>query len=713
MTQAATQKVDRIAFARLTKIDESKRLVYGRAAQEVKDRSGEIFDYETSKPLFQKWSESQRQASLGKSAGNVRAMHKDIAAGILTPDEGIVFNDAERAIDICTHVTDDQEWAKVESGTYTGFSIGGRYAKKWTDGEGNPRYTGEPSEISLVDRPCGPTSNFFEVHKADGTTENREFTGFDVKLMAGGKDTGIMVKSAKLPQVGEEFEHEGQAFLLHKIEDDTAEVEFVYNVQGTPEELGAFAKTLADQGLTIAQATELLGKRAAPPEKEEVIEVSDADTFAKAAQMAFDEEKIGLADFAKLDDEKRKPWLEKARAELTKVDATKLVEKLAKGYGSATFADPANRRWPVDTREQVQAALKFWGMKKSRSSYSAEEQEKIGAAIHAAADRMGISKDDAAKLEGMFGKAMEERRGAVSLALAKLAKADATAGTEETDAQAAAALEHTFLRKGLVTCASFAYAINSLCQIAEACEMEAAMEGDGSDLCNRIYALIAELGEALKDMVDEEIKEEVDGDEVSVAPAMAMSQALAGLAKRAEPLMKAMGTSHMQKLHDRTLTKGAVCNGSPAAGGDITVTAANGAANPSPDVATLKMVIPGLTDEGANMLSKLFSQQATLQKAAPADGDEVTTLRKTVGDLQARLAKVEKQPMPARIHARVVPTGVTKEQDGSRTNADPAMEKAAQIAAGIEPVMDNMGKIDEAATAVKIMQKLGGRRVNP
>ena len=32
-------------FAGITKVDEAKRLVYGRAVQEVADRADEIFDY--------------------------------------------------------------------------------------------------------------------------------------------------------------------------------------------------------------------------------------------------------------------------------------------------------------------------------------------------------------------------------------------------------------------------------------------------------------------------------------------------------------------------------------------------------------------------------------------------------------------------------------------------------------------------------------------
>ena len=160
-------------FARITKVDESTGKVYGRAVQEVPDRSGEIFDYESSKPNFVKWSGDIAKVTDGKSVGNVRAMHGKVAAGKLSE---LNFIDAEKAIDVCAEIVDPVEREKCVKGVYTGFSIGGRYAKKWAD-ESNAsltRYTAEPMEISLVDLPCIPTAQFTVV-KSDGTEELRKF----------------------------------------------------------------------------------------------------------------------------------------------------------------------------------------------------------------------------------------------------------------------------------------------------------------------------------------------------------------------------------------------------------------------------------------------------------------------------------------------------------------------------------------------------------
>lgn len=162
-----------ILFLPLTKVDAKERLVYGIASAEELDKSNEIFDYETSKPLIKEWSDAINKASGGKSLGNVRGMHQKNAAGILTQLE---MNDSTKAVEVCCKVVDDAEWAKVESGVYTGFSFGGSYAKRWVD-EKNPnakRYTAKPSELSLVDNPCVPSATFSMV-KADGTVEQKPF----------------------------------------------------------------------------------------------------------------------------------------------------------------------------------------------------------------------------------------------------------------------------------------------------------------------------------------------------------------------------------------------------------------------------------------------------------------------------------------------------------------------------------------------------------
>ena len=160
-------------FIPITKIDAAQRLVYGVVTAEKPDVCGEVCDYACTKPYYQKWSQKFADATDGKSFGNLRAMHANVAAGKLVE---IAFNDEHKRIEICGKVVDDAEWQKVEEGVYTGFSQGGRYLKRWPDPDEPAlmRYTAEPLEVSLVDHPCLPEATF-AVIKADGSTELRKF----------------------------------------------------------------------------------------------------------------------------------------------------------------------------------------------------------------------------------------------------------------------------------------------------------------------------------------------------------------------------------------------------------------------------------------------------------------------------------------------------------------------------------------------------------
>ena len=162
-------------FIPLEKIDIKQRLVYGTIAAEEVDRVGEILDYASAKSEFKKWSDRQAKASGGKSYGNVRSMHNRSAAGKVA--QPLHFDDELKKISACVYVSDDNDWKKVEDGTYTGFSPGGGYAKTWKEGP-YTKYTPQIIELSLVDVPCQPGAGF-ECIKMDGTTEMRKFKHTD------------------------------------------------------------------------------------------------------------------------------------------------------------------------------------------------------------------------------------------------------------------------------------------------------------------------------------------------------------------------------------------------------------------------------------------------------------------------------------------------------------------------------------------------------
>lgn len=77
-------------FIPITKVNAARRLVYGLATAETEDRAGEICDYASTKPFYEKWSKEIAKATAGKSYGNLRAMHGPVAAGKVTK---ITFND--------------------------------------------------------------------------------------------------------------------------------------------------------------------------------------------------------------------------------------------------------------------------------------------------------------------------------------------------------------------------------------------------------------------------------------------------------------------------------------------------------------------------------------------------------------------------------------------------------------------------------------------
>ena len=80
-------------------------------------------------------------------------MHGKVAAGMLA--EPILFNDDAKRLEGVAFVSDDDEWAKVIEGVYTGFSQGGRYVKRATAHDHWHKTTddpGRPYEFTTASR---------------------------------------------------------------------------------------------------------------------------------------------------------------------------------------------------------------------------------------------------------------------------------------------------------------------------------------------------------------------------------------------------------------------------------------------------------------------------------------------------------------------------------------------------------------------------------
>lgn len=155
-----------LKFFPLVKVDIEQRIVYGLVTAEAEDKDGEVCDYASTKPEYQKVNAELGKASGGENIMPLREMHQLNAIGA---GKSIDFDDDKKQIRMAFKVVDDSAWKKVLEKVLLGFSQGGRYIKKWKEG-GKQFYTAQPGEVSLVDNPCLPGA-FIEYAKADGTVE--------------------------------------------------------------------------------------------------------------------------------------------------------------------------------------------------------------------------------------------------------------------------------------------------------------------------------------------------------------------------------------------------------------------------------------------------------------------------------------------------------------------------------------------------------------
>ena len=63
-------------------------------------------------------------------------------------------------------------------------------------------------------------------------------------------------------------------------------------------------------------------------------------------------------------------------------------------YGDVEFADPVNKKYPIDTEEHVRAAWSYINHKDNAAKYTAEEVDRIKGRIETAATRYDIQIDD-------------------------------------------------------------------------------------------------------------------------------------------------------------------------------------------------------------------------------------------------------------------------------------------------------------------------------
>lgn len=479
-------------FARLTKIDEAKRQISGILAQECLDRSGEIFDYDRSKKHFVAWSDGISKTTDGKSVGNLRAMHGKTVAGKFS---AMVFNDAEKSIEVVADVVDDNEWRKCLTGCYSGLSIGGKYEDMWEDptNKAHKRYEAIPSEGSLVDLPCIPTATF-TVMKADGLTEQRHFSGVIQKSVR----AQVWTCAIKGHEHGKKEEAETcdaateKALLAGEIVKDVR-TEFAKALGVDLDKLAATATSTSDKADKDAALAAYLAKVNGPDAK---------GMFASAKGPEFPKEL--MESIGKFDADQMIAFEGELKVCKTTEDVDALVSKIAartdtsaksgtEKYGSVKFADEKNKKYPIDTAKHIRAAWNYINKSKNAAKYS---------------------DDDVKTIKGKI----------VSAWKATIDK-DGPPSAKEADKSISAQA----LRKGLYTLSTLANQVESLFWTLESYQTEQAMEGDDSPACAMLEDGINTLLQALAMMAKEETDELLgSGEDVDV---LAMSAAIQDMVK--------------------------------------------------------------------------------------------------------------------------------------------------------------------------------------
>jgi hypothetical protein len=574
-------------FIPITKVDAAQRLVYGLATAEVADRAGEMCDYATTKPYYEKWSGDIHKSSGGKSFGNLRAMHGKVAAGKVTT---INFNDTAKQIEICSKVVDDNEWKKVEEGVYTGFSQGGAYVKRWKDENGIQKYTADPSEISLVDLPCLATATF-EMIKADGATELRKFVTMEPAAPAETSNAEA-VKAAELAKAAGVQEPTNNAIFA------------------LAQELAKNGKGPAD---FIAQARAELTKAAAAPEKpageSAAVEVVALPVVEKTAPVA------AAAPAALADGEE--PWEQvwKSRRDGSTFKTKAELRKHHDGLDAAVVA--AEAKLPIQkTIDELSAKL---GIEKVAAAASdgdvADTKAKPGTTdltAQAAATKTGQDAVAAGQVEGA-------------------SDADKAAATKKKKPKKYGTAEE--LQKGLYGCAQLAMLISELNDLQQSAMWEANSEADGSTVADQLKSNVAAVSATLRAMVAEETAELFDPESENDALLLTVLENAAGMPKAhmnalvkiatedagfekcRDAVIKA-GARHskadqtrIQDAHDNLVSAGADCgtDASKAATGDLA--------------------------KSADELSKMTAGRDALQKVVDELQPQIDTIAKAVQHL--------------------------------------------------------------------------------
>jgi len=79
-------------------------------------------------------------------------------------------------------------------------------------------------------------------------------------------------------------------------------------------------------------------------------------------------------------------------------------------YGDATFADPVNKKYPIDTPGRIKAAWAYLHQPRNAEKYTAGEQRTLKARIRAAAKARKVALPDPDEFVELMDRVRKKRR---------------------------------------------------------------------------------------------------------------------------------------------------------------------------------------------------------------------------------------------------------------------------------------------------------------
>jgi len=318
------------------------------------------------------------------------------------------------------------------------------------------------------------------------------------------------------------------------------------------------------------------------------------------------------------------------------------------------YADPKNKKYPLDTKVQIRAAWSYINMPKNQKDYSAEDVKAIKDKI-VAAWKAKIDPDGPPSAEKM-------------LAFGDLEKANAALDLIKTS------LPADTLQKGLFTIARVAEKLEGLGYITQSIFSEERMEGDTDSKLPQMAAdAMAAMQTLLVQMISEELSEfwtDVTAGapdfDVNILPPQMGGGEIVTLASHIMDLVKtdevalakagkrnsAMDQQHIQAAHDSAMKAGAMC---------------------SPDNC------PEAADKAAKAIALVEADRDRLAKALTDTAPAIDALTKRLDDQAAEIAMLKAQPLPPKTagsHLAVV-AGVSKSADTAGVADEPQLSPEA------------------------------------